>query len=109
MPILFFDQWADYPHAIVDTKTTNTSFLRLAAIYKKMGIKNHAFILQLHNPDLQGIDPFSEDLTTAQMAAIALECKENFFYFIREIAMAPPISGNIPVRFKANRGNIATY
>ena len=107
MTILFLDDWAKYPGAIVDTKTKNQSFLRMAAMYKSMGVKNHAFMLALHNPALQGINPHSPDLTADQMVMIADECYDNFWYFIREVALAP--NGEFPLPFKANRGNLALF
>jgi len=109
MTILFREDWEKYPNAIIDTKTKNTSFIRLAALYKEMGIKNHAFLLQLHNQELQGLDPFDPNLSLEQMAMIAIECKQNFFYYIREIARVPGGTQSNPILFKANRGNIALY
>lgn len=107
--ILFKSDWARYPRAIIDTKTTNASFIRLASVYKSMGVENHAFPLALLNPDLQGVDPFSPTLTIEQMAMISLECKHNPWYFFREIAKAPKSGGNDAMRLQANRGNIALY
>lgn len=107
--ILFLEDWKLYPNCIADTKTTNQSFLRLAALYRDMGVKNHLFILQLHNRELQGVDPFSPNLTIEQIAMIAIECKTNFFYFIREIARSPDSTEENVIQFKANRGNIALF
>lgn len=107
--ILFHQDWQYYPNAIIDTQTTNTSYVRLAAIYKSMGIKNHAFILALHNPKLQGVDPYSKNLSIEQMAMIGVECKQNFWYYVREIARAPANAGNEPAMVEANRGNIALW
>lgn len=109
MTILFQSDWELYPNAIVDTKTRNRSFVELAAKYKIMGIENHLMILQLHNPRLQGIDPYSPHLTMEDMMDIAVECKTNFFYFIRECVRVPGSGYNNPIQFKANRGNIALY
>lgn len=109
MTILFLEDWNNYPEAIIDTKTTNTSFIRISALYREMGVANHAFPLQLHNPELQGINPFDPNLTLEQMAAIAVECKNNFFYFIRECVRVPGSGFDNPVHFKANRGNMALY
>lgn len=108
MTILFKEDWLKYPNAIVDTTTKNKSFLRLAALYRDMGIDNHAFILQLHNPELQGIDPYSPDLTMEQMMMIAIECSQNYFYFIREVVRSPDGTDDFPIPYKANRGNIAS-
>lgn len=106
--ILFYDDWRKYPSAIIDDQTSNESFIRLATIYRDMGIKNHAFPLVLLNPELQGVDPFSPDLTVEQMIAITMECKSNFFYFLREIAR-DPAGGADGLPFRANRANIALY
>lgn len=78
--ILYNENWQLYKDAIIDYKTTNRSFVRIANLYKEMGIKNNAFMLALINPALQGIDPFSKTLTTLEMASIAVECKVNPFF-----------------------------
>lgn len=107
--ILFRDDWDRYPKAIIDTKTTNTSFIRFAALLREMGVRNHSFPLALLNPTLQGIDPHAENLGDEICYAIALECQENFFYFIREVARVPGKSSAYAIPFKANRGNFALY
>lgn len=107
--ILFAEDWARYPTAVVDLQTKNRSFVRLASVYREMGIKNHAFILALVNPELQGVDPFSPHLTEVQMAAIAIECKINPWYYFREVARAPAIGSDESVPVEANRGNIALW
>lgn len=107
--ILFAEDWARHPRAIADTSTTNQSFLRMAGMYRDLGIKNHAFMLSLLQPELQGVDPFSKDLTEEQMLMIALECKWNPWYFFREILRIPVQGVPEPVRFQANRGNLALY
>ena len=105
--ILHMEDWANYPGAIIDTQTSNESFLRLAAIYKKMGVRNHAFLLSLLQPELQGVDPFDENLDLITKQRIATECRWNPWYCLREIIRLPPQGGPDPIRFKAHRGNIA--
>mgnify|MGYP003502847972 FL=1 len=107
--ILFKEDWHNYPNAIADYKTSNQSFVRLAALYRDMGVENHAFLLALHNPALQGINPHSPELTLDQIALITIECKENFWYYIREVARIPGLAGSDPIVFRASRGNIALY
>ena len=107
--ILFYDDWKKYKNAIIDYNTPNKSFLRLAGLYKSMGIKNHAFILQLHNPLLQGVDPFDPNLSVEQMAMIAEECQINPFYFYREVIRIIASGNPNPIRIEANRGNIALW
>lgn len=105
--ILFLKDWDNYPDAIPDFKTTNQSFLDLAALLKKMGVKNHLFFLALHQPELQGVDPYSETLTLEQKQMIAIECEFNPWYFLRELMRVPPVAGIDPVQFRANRANIS--
>ena len=105
---LFQDDFDLYPGAIVDTKTRNQDFVRIAALYKQMGVKNHSFPLILLNRELQGVDPFNPP-DTATRDAIVIECKENFWYFIREIARDPAGSDDAPILFKPNRGIMAAY
>lgn len=109
MTILFASDWQKYPFAIVDTTTKNVSWIRLAAMFRSMGIRNHSFILALHDPSLQGVDPHSPDLTMDQMLRVAMECKNNAWYFFREVARAPAIGGTDPGMLEANRGNIALF
>lgn len=107
--LLFKNDWAYYPSAVVDYNTTNTSFLKLVKVYKQMGIKNCEFPLVLLQPELSGIDPFDETLSAEYKMKIAMECKYNPWYFFREVARLPPNAGSKPIRFKANRGNIALF
>lgn len=107
--ILFKSDWDLYPNAIVDTQTKNTSFLHMAALYKRMRIDNHQWMLQLHNPALQGVDPHCKVLSPATMLAIGEECKINFFYFIREVVRVPGGLEEDPIKFRAHRGNMALY
>lgn len=104
--ILRLEDWKKYPNAIADIKTTNKSFIHISLLYKKMGIKNHAFPLALLDPSLQGVDPRSPDLTDEQRISIAIECSRNIWYFLREVLrLSGPTADGIP--FNANRANIA--
>lgn len=101
--ILFQDDWRKYPTAIVDTKTSNQSFVRYAKLLKKMGIKNHLWPLALIQPALQGVNPHSPDLTDHQKVMIRAEIEINPWYYLREVARIP-VSGDTPFPVKANRG-----
>lgn len=107
--ILFYEDWEKYPEAFPDLSTRNAHFIRLAGLYKSMGIKNHSFILALHDSDLVGVDPHDPNLTEEQMIKISLECEVNFWYYLREVAKAPAESGITNNPIKANRGNIALF
>lgn len=107
--ILFKEDWLKYPTAIIDTQTTNRTALEMAVKLKMMGVSNNAFFLALHNPALQGVDPYSPNLTLQQMAAIGIECKINPWYVLREIARAPALAGTVPKRIEVNRSNLALW
>ena len=107
--ILFLEDWQRFPRSIIDTQTKNKSFLRLAGVLKAMGIKNHFFMLALHNPALQGVDPFDPKLTREQMVMIGYECFENPWYFLRECARVPGEGSVVATPFEANRANIGIW
>lgn len=107
--ILFLDDWKRFPTAKPHLETKNESFLILAKKYQLMGIKNHAFILALVNPELKYVNPHAKDLTLGQMKDVAIECSINPWYFFREVARAPARSGTESNPVEANRGNIALW
>lgn len=107
--ILFYNDWLKYPNAIVHESTKNESFLRLAALYKKMNIKNYAFMLSLLNPELEHVDPHDSNLTVEQMLAVGIECRMNPWYYLREVLKVAPIAGSQLFNIRATRGLISAY
>lgn len=107
--ILFEEDWSLHPEAIAvsASQTANQSFIRIAQVYRAMGVKNHTFMLALHDTRLIGVDPFDPNLTIEQMGMITAECKINPWYFFREVARVPAIGDGDVIMFEANRGNIA--
>lgn len=105
--IRFYNEWKRYPTATIHQNTRNRSFVELAAVYRKMGIKNHFFHLALIHPELANVDPHDQELTEDIKLKVSQECKYNVWYFLREVVRIPPAAGNVPIPFKANRGNIA--
>lgn len=105
--LLYESDWEKYPSAIVDYRTKNESFLHYSLLLKAMGVKNNLWPLTLIHPELQGINPFSEDLTFEQKLLITMEAKANPFYYFREIARAPGSTIATPMIFRANRSNMA--
>lgn len=97
----FLKDFARY-NAIADQGTQNKSFLRTAEIFRKQGIKNYFFLLQLNNPMLKGVDPYADDLTNEQELWIMEEARTNFWYFLREVCKV-----RADRYFQANRGNIS--
>lgn len=104
--ILFADDWAKYPNPCVHVETKNESFRKIAAVYKKMGVKNHAFPLALIQPELRHVDPFDPNLDRDICLKIVNECKSNPWYYFREIANFTG-SGGIRIPFEATRANIS--
>jgi len=107
--ILFEEDWEKHPGAFTDLDTTNTSFVRTAQLFKDMGVRNHDFLLAIHNEELLGIDPHAENLSIEIKSSIVIESIENPWYFIREVAKIPPLAGADYIPFRANRANIALY
>jgi hypothetical protein len=107
--ILLNSDWALYPSAIVDYQTKNKTFLDFVSLMQHMEVKNCLFALALLQPALQGVDPFSPDLTPEQHAMISLECTYNPWYFIREVIRFPPVAGDTPIELRANRANISLW
>lgn len=107
--IMFEDQWLEHPGAMIHYSTKNESFLKVAEIYYRMGVRNCAFHLSLLDPDLEHIDPFSENLTLVEKGKIARECKLNFWYYLREVSRVPEPGSLVAVSYQANRMNIALY
>jgi len=107
--ILFKDDWQHFPTATVHKTTRNVSFIRIAQLYKHMGIENHLFPLALINPALEHIDPHDENLSDDIKGMIVLECKINPWYFFREVARAPVDGSRTGAPIRANRGNMALW
>jgi hypothetical protein len=97
-----------------DTGTANKSFLQVALDLKTLGVKNWYFLLEIKDPSLINVDPFSVnkdtgrcDLTKDQVSRITIECIHNMWYYLREIVRIPASGMPEGVPYKANRGNIA--
>lgn len=107
--ILYLSDWQKFPDAEPDFQTKNITFLRLARVYKAMGIKNYAFLLALMTPELKGVDPHDPNLTDHQKYLIGRECKYNPWYFFREVLRIAVTGSDTGVPLIANRGNIGLY
>lgn len=115
--ILFEEDWYKEENSgpegigpIVDTQTRNHSFLQYASLLHQMGIKNWAFCLALHDPKLQGVDPFDEENLTPELKhRIGLELESNPWYYLRECALVPSKAGADAVKFRAHRANIGMF
>lgn len=107
--ILFKKDWDRYPRAIVHNNTRNSSWRRMAFMYRDaFKVDNYKFPLALHNPELEFVDPYSKSLTNKQKLAIIKECAENPWYFYREILLIPAKIGDEHSKFRVDRGTLAT-
>lgn len=97
---------------IYDFGTANRSFLQVAQDLRTLGIKNYYFMLEIKDPSLVKVDPYACDkeghtiLTRDEIGRILLECKQNPWYYLRELSKIPD-QGGLGVHYIANRGNIA--
>lgn len=107
--ILYLNDWKLQPETVVHIQTKNESFKKMHFVLKEMGIKNNAFFLALHDPDLQYVDPFDLSSITPELAGkIAVEAKTNPWYIFRELIRIPT-TGVEPVRFILDRSSLFTY
>ena len=75
----------EYIPRIYDYDTNNTSFYNMHVLLKRLGIKNHDEHLQLFDPTLRGVDPYSPLLTNEMKMKVDKECRLNVWYFFREV------------------------
>lgn len=107
--ILFKGDWVvdGVTKAIVHRDTNNKTFLRMAAVYSKMGIENNLFHLALTQPDLAKYDPHNlTDNSNELKLRIAHECQINPWYYFREVIRIP-VPGGDGTPFEAHRGNLS--
>ena len=81
-----------------DFGTKNSSFLITAQELKTLGIKNYYFMLEVKHPELgvADIDPFDENISADNAGRIIGECRDNPWFFFREIARVPVAgAGNV--------------
>ena len=91
----------------IDTMTKNVSFLRMAILLNKYGVNNNTFMLSLYDRDLLGIDPHNlTDPSVELTQRIAMECKLNYWYYLREVVRVPS-AGTDGIPFILNRANLA--
>lgn len=107
--ILYLRDWDKFEKSIVHTSTKNQSFIDLANVFKKMGLKNYYFHLALNDPDLEHVDPFADNLSPQMIVKIANEIAVNPWYFFREIAQTPDSTSDNRMFFRANRANISLF
>lgn len=97
---------------IIDTYSSNLSFLRTAKDLYTLGINNYRFMLKLYDEQLINVDPYSPTLTAEQIQRVMIECKRNIWYFLREVARIPVEGGAMGpgagMRYQLNRGNLAS-
>lgn len=101
-------------NTLIDTGTSNKSFLQVAKDLKTAGVKNWYFMLEIKDPSLIHVDPYAVDKNTGrttctrdQINRITMECLNNIWYYLREIARIPSAGCPEGVPYIANRGNIA--
>jgi hypothetical protein len=94
---------------MIHLKTTNKSFLEVAQQLEALGIKNNAFMLRLDNPELEKVNPYRLDMPSPMMDKILEECKNNFWYFIREVVRIPVKGTDDSIQFVLNRASAAVF
>jgi hypothetical protein len=95
---------------IYDITTKNRSFLKASLDLRNRNVKNNKFMLTLHNKNLIGVNPHSNDISDRQRLEIFEECTVNIWYYLREVVRVP-VDGQIDgIPYKLNLGNMSlTY
>lgn len=65
------------------TESHNPSFVQTAKELKAVGIKNYYFMLEIMDPRLADIDPFSPNITPQQVNLLIAEYRNNLWWFAR--------------------------
>ena len=104
--ILRESDWKYFPDAVAHYETKNASFLKLAYIHKKQGIKHWYGCLALTKASLKDVNAHANNLTLDQKAQVVHEFFVNFWYYFREVSMVPQ-DGSDPVPFQIHRGSFA--
>lgn len=93
----------------VHKQTTNLSFLKMYRNLALLNIQNNDFFLALYDTTLIGVDPYDENLSIDMQARILMECKRNFWYFIREVVRIPVSGADLGggKKYHLHRGNLA--
>lgn len=89
-----------------DYETRNLNFVEMSKYLKGIGIVHHDFMLELHDESLVGVDPFDKHLSSYMQEKVIKECKENLWYFLREIVRVPYI-GRADHSLELNRATLA--
>lgn len=95
----------------VHAETSNPSFIKMYRILQSLGVENNKFHLALYDTELIHVNPYDENLTLEEKTRIIVECKNNFWYFIRE-CIRVPVSGSgiapgLGKKYGLHRGNLA--
>ena len=107
--ILYKPDWGLQPTVTVQTNTSNDSFIKMHYVLKEMGIENNAFFLALHQPELADVNPHDPENLSAEICCkIAIECKLNPWYYLREIVRIPA-QGTPSVPFILNRASLFLF
>lgn len=95
---------------IADLGTTNVSFLVTHQELKHLGVKNNAFMLEIKDITLAGVDPFDPSIANddKMIYRIQRECRLNFWYYVREIARIQIPNGK-PVQLYLHRASCAQF
>jgi len=96
-------------YVYIHKETTNQSFLDMHHYLKAIGVQNNDFFLTLIDAGLAGVDPRDPNLSPHMKARVMMECRNNYWYFLREVVRVPIQGGDVNsgARYKLHRGNLA--
>lgn len=91
-----------------DFGSKNSSFLLTAKELKELGIKKWYQCLEVKYPNLgvQDIDPYDPNISPEMIGRLAVECKQNPWFFFREVTRVP-VRGSGVIPLELHRGGHA--
>ncbi|QNI21149.1 hypothetical protein [Vibrio phage vB_pir03] len=92
----------------VNICTDNKSFFQYAMGLKNTGIKNWGFCLHQIDDSIEAIDPHDPGLTVAEQERVITECRDNPWYFFREVLRIPSATNKEGVQFHANETMVSS-
>lgn len=100
---------------MIDTQTSNKSFIHIWRMFQDLNIDNNSFMLELKDESLQGfnmndLDKLPEDKRNEMMRKVIAECKNNIWFFFREvIKIGNPVSNDLHFHENDSRFILTAY
>lgn len=87
-------------------KYVNESFLKMSKLLELEDVKNNKFMFEIINKNLEGVDPYDPDLSDELKKQILEECKNNPWYYFRNVVKLKEANSDNLLKFELNQINM---